>query len=229
MKFIVIGLGNLGASLGVILTEEGHEVIGVDASVELVNALQGQITHTIAMDTTDEGAIRHLPLEDADHVIVTIGEDVGASIMTVAILKKYNARRIIGRAISDLHQTVLEAMGIDEIIHPESDYAHRLANRFMIKGALDAYNLGDSFEIVEIAVPPKMVGKTILEAAFRQRFQVNVVTISRKSTRRALLGNNKPLREIIGVVNPNTIMEEDDVLVLFGKITDIERVTSGTD
>mgnify|MGYP001323146917 CR=1 FL=1 len=226
MKFIVIGLGNLGASLGMALVEEGHEVIGVDNSLELANALQDDLTHTICMDTTNENAMRQLPVADADHVIVTIGEDIGASIMTIALLKKLNARHIIGRAISALHQTVLEVMRVDEIIHPEADYAHRLANRFTIKGALDAYNIGDLYEIVEIAVPAKMAGKTILEAAFRQHYQVNVVTILRQMTTSPLIGQEKITRESLGVISPDTVMRADDVLVLFGKITNIEQITS---
>ena len=62
-------------------------------------------------------------MKDADLNIVSLGRDAGASILTVAILKQNGAKRIIVRAISTLHKTVLEAMGITEIIQLEKEYA----------------------------------------------------------------------------------------------------------
>lgn len=224
MKFIIIGLGNFGASLSIKLMEDGHEVIGVDRSINKVNSLQDKITHAICMDTTDEEAIQALPLADADYVIIGIGEDTGASILTTALLKKYCSKKIISRAISDLHQTVLEAMGIEEILHPEADTARRLASRFMIKGALSSFSLDDEFDIVEAEVPEEYVGMTIQQAKFREDHHVNIVTIIRKRRRRSVLGNWQNIQEVIGVVTPNTILEAHDILVIFGKADDIEKL-----
>lgn len=63
MKFIVLGLGNFGSELSIKLTELGHEVIGVDSNMKRVEFLQDSITHTICMDTTDESAIKSLPVK----------------------------------------------------------------------------------------------------------------------------------------------------------------------
>ncbi|MCB0584598.1 MAG: NAD-binding protein, partial [Phaeodactylibacter sp.] len=73
MKFIVIGLGNFGSTLGLRLVEDGHEVIGVDENLSIVNLLQDKLTHAICMDATDEMAIQRLPLTDTDVVIISIG------------------------------------------------------------------------------------------------------------------------------------------------------------
>lgn len=227
MKFIIIGLGNFGASLSVKLMEDGHEVIGVDKSINKVNHLQDKITHAICMDTTDDSAIQTLPLADADYVIMSIGEDTGASILTTALLKKYCSSKIISRAISDLHQTVLEAMGIEEILHPEAETARRLASRFMIKGALMSFSLDDEFDIIEAEIPEQYVGQTIQQARFREDHHINVVTIIRKRKKRSILGNWQTVQEVIGVVSPNTILEPHDILVIFGKADDIEKYLNG--
>lgn len=224
MKFIIIGLGNFGASLCIKLMEDGHEVIGVDKSITRVNSLQDKITHSVCMDTTDESSIQTLPMADTDYVIIGIGEDTGASIMTTALLKKYCSKKIISRAISDLHQTVLEAMGIEEILHPEADTARRLASRFMIKGALVSFSLDDEFDIIEAEVPESYVGMTIQQAKFREQHHINIVTIIRKRRRRSILGNWQTIQEVIGVVSPNTVLEPHDILVIFGKADDIEKL-----
>ena len=103
MKFIVIGLGYFGSTLAISLTEQGHEVIGIDNKFERVDELKNQINNVMEMDTTNENAVKTLPLNDTDAVIVAIGEDVGSSILTLSILKKLNANNIIGRIISPMH------------------------------------------------------------------------------------------------------------------------------
>ena len=112
MKCIIIGLGNFGMALAQRLTAMGYEVIGVDKDIDKVNAYKDSIKNTICLNLNNEQAARNLPLKDADLNIVSLGKDAGASILTVAILKQNGAKRIIVRAISTLHKTVLEAMGI---------------------------------------------------------------------------------------------------------------------
>jgi trk system potassium uptake protein len=111
MKFIIIGLGNFGASLAIKLTEMGHEVIGVDKRQEKIEGVKDRLTFTIALDSTNLGAIKNLPIEESDVVIVAIGEDEGASILTTALIKQHNPKRLISRAITVLHHSVLEASG----------------------------------------------------------------------------------------------------------------------
>jgi trk system potassium uptake protein TrkA len=127
MKFIVFGLGNFGASLSSKLVSLGHEVVGVDIKMSLVEKFKDAITHTVALDAGSPEAVKSLPLEEADVVINTIGENEGANIMLTALLKQISVKRLICRVISPLQKTVLEAMNIQEFVHPEEDSAERLA------------------------------------------------------------------------------------------------------
>jgi trk system potassium uptake protein TrkA len=129
MKYIVLGLGHFGRSLAIHLTELGHEVIAADKNMSIVEQTKDRITHTVCMDTTDKDAVSSLPLRESNAVIVAIGEEEGASLLTVALLKQLKVKRIIGRVVSDLQKTVLEAMNIDEYIMPEEEAAERLAMR----------------------------------------------------------------------------------------------------
>jgi len=121
MKFIVFGLGNFGRALAVRLTELGHEVVGVDNDMQKVNKLKEKITHTVCMDCTDRDAVSTLPLKDAHAVVVAIGEDEASSLLTTALLKQLNIRRIIGRVVSDLQKTVLQAMRSTTTFSPKKN------------------------------------------------------------------------------------------------------------
>lgn len=224
MKVIIVGLGYFGSSLAIRLTQLGHEVIGVDSSMDKVNQFKDVITHTIAMDASNMQALHTLPLKDTDVVLIGIGEDFGASVMAVANFKQLKVKRLIGRAISPLHQTVLEAIGVDKIIRPEQESAERLAKSLDIKGVIDSFELTEDYTIIEAHVPEKYVGKTLGNSNFRQKFQVNVLTIIRMKDDVNMFGKTQARPAAIGVVSPEMVFEKEDILVLFGKMDDIERL-----
>ena len=223
MKYIIVGLGNFGSTLALELTAMGHEVIAIDQSLEKVDAYKNQITHTICMDATDQLALMTLPLKQTDIVVVGIGEDFGASVMATALFKQLSVKRIIGRAISPIHQKVLEAIGIDQIVRPEQEAAERLAKRLEMKGVIDSFDLTDDYNIIEATVPARYIGQTVLESNIRNDFKVNVLTILRTDTTKKIW-NNSVTRRVLGVVTAETRFEENDVLVLFGQIKDIEKL-----
>lgn len=123
MKCIVIGLGHFGLALSQRLTALGHEVIGVDNDLNKINQYKDSITTTIALDVRSEQALGSLPLKDVDIVFVVIGKDFGTSLYVLALLKQFAVKRIVARAMSEVHKTIMETMGITEIINPEWEYA----------------------------------------------------------------------------------------------------------
>lgn len=224
MKYIVLGLGHFGKSLAVQLTERGHEVIGVDIRLNIVEQLKDKITHTICMDTTDREAVSSLPLKDSNAVIVAIGEDGGASLLTTALLKQLQVRRIIGRVIDDLQKTVLEAMNITEYIMPEEDAASRLALRLDNIDIVDSFKISEKYSIIETKVPAKYVGLSLQEANLTNKYKVIVLTTIRKYESRDKERGLRMEKEATGIATSSTVLEEGDLLVLFGEISDIHRL-----
>jgi len=224
MKHIIIGLGSFGASLASKLTSTGHEVIGVDKDMNKVDALKESITHTICLDATDAQAITHLPLNDTDVVIICIGENEGANIMATAVIKQAGVKRLISRAISPLHETVLNAIGVDEIVHPEEETAERWAKKLNLEGILDSFELGGNYAIVEAKVPSKYIGKTIAEVGFRRNYNVVVLTTIKVTEETSILGSRKRVNQVQGVASPSTILMEDDILVMYGGKKDLESL-----
>lgn len=224
MKIIIFGIGNFGASLALQLTEMGHEVIAIDKSTDKVEMLKDQVTHTICLDSTNLMALRSLPLRDTDVAIVGIGENEGASILTTANLKTLGVARVISRSISPTHETVLEAMGIDHILHPEQDAAERLAKKLNLRSAIETFDLDPNHSVVELELPSIFVGKTVVDVDLRKNFNLNIVTVIRKRLKRNVLGINKVTYASEGVVRPDTRFEEGDILVVFGTNQDIQSL-----
>jgi trk system potassium uptake protein TrkA len=223
MKYIILGLGNFGRSLAIQLTERGHEVIGVDNSMARVEQLKEKITHTVCMDSTDADAMSALPLKDVDAVVVAIGEDEGASLLTTALLKNLKVKRIIGRIVSDLQRTVLEAMEIDEYIMPEEEAAERLALRLGNKEIVDSFKISEKYSIIETKVPKNYVGKTLKEADLTNKYQV-IVLSTIKSNTTVEGGKNIIKKEATGIATSDTRLEEGDLLVLFGEHRNINEL-----
>lgn len=223
MKFIIIGLGNFGGSLAQKLTEQGNEVIGIDTSMTKVDAYKEKISHTICMDATDEFTVSGLPLKDTDIVIVAIGEDQGSNLMTTALLKNFQVKRLISRAINPLHEKVLQAIGVDEIVHPEEETAERWAKKLCLNNVVDSFELNDDYSIIEAKVPVDYVGKTIREVSFRREFNLLVLTIIKKVEVKSVLGKTKTETQIQGVAGADNKLEPDDILVLYGSNKDLQR------
>lgn len=225
MKFLVFGLGNFGGALAIQLTNLGHEVIGIDKREDKVLAIKDRITYAINLDSTRQDAMQTLPLSDTDTAIVCIGEDEGSAMLTTALLKQFKIKRIISRAISPLHQIILEAMGVDELVHPEEDSADRLARRLDIKGLIESFHVGENYKIAEIIVPSNFVGRTVFQAGFPNVHPLTIITIIRTEKEANTIGSERRVHHIVGVVNQDTMLKEGDLLVLFGRIRDIEKLS----
>ena len=61
MKYIVIGLGNLGRAIARDLTRIGHEVIGIDKAMRQVDLIKDDLAGALALDSTDKVALASLP------------------------------------------------------------------------------------------------------------------------------------------------------------------------
>ena len=141
MKYIIVGLGNFGGPLAEKLTTQGNEVIGIDSNMAKVELYKERISHTICMDATDESTVSGLPLSDTDVVIIAFGQDQGANVMTTALFKNFQVKRLISRAINPLHEKVLNAIGIEEIVHPEEESAERWAKKLCLTNVVDSFEL----------------------------------------------------------------------------------------
>lgn len=158
MRYLIIGLGIYGSNLARDLTDMGHEVIGADFKAANVDAIKDYITTAYNLDTTDEAALSALPVKNVDLVIVAIGENFGASIKTVAILRKMGVENIYARAIDELHQSILEGLKVKRILAPEQRAAHDLVNEISLSTDVTTLRVGRRTFVMRFKTPTHLMG-----------------------------------------------------------------------
>jgi trk system potassium uptake protein TrkA len=212
-QFAIIGLGRFGSNLAKELMEQGYEVLGVDKNEEIVNDLSDQLTHTVVADSTDEDVLRSLGVRNLDCVIVSIGDNIQANIMTTIILKELEVKMIVAKAMTDLHARVLEKIGVNRIIHPERDMAIRVAHQLVSPNLLDYIELSRDYTIAEISVPERLSGMTLKQLDPRAKYGCSVVAINKAGG-------------VIIAPNASDTVYEHDIMVIIGKNEQIESFES---
>ena len=176
-QFAVIGIGRFGASVATSLYEMGHDVLVIDTKEEKVEGIIDQVTHGVVADSTSETALRSLGITNFDVVIVSIGQDIQASILTTLVIKEMGVNFIVAKARTNLHGKVLQKIGADRIIFPERDMGIRVANNLVATNIIDFIELSPDYSIMEIIAPDEMVGKSLRELDLRAKYGVNVLAI----------------------------------------------------
>lgn len=178
-EFAVIGLGRFGGSICKALSEEGVEVMAMDIDEDKVNEYAKIASHAVIGDSTDESVLKNLGLRNFDHVIVAIGENIQASILTTLILKELGVHTITVKAQNDYHEKVLSKIGADHIVHPERDMAKRIAHNIVSNNVLDYLELSEEHSLVEIVANSRLAGNTLLDLDIRAKYGINIVAIKR--------------------------------------------------
>ncbi len=223
MKYIVIGLGYFGSKLASDLTSMGHEVLGIDNNGERLEELKDTVTTVMKMDSTNVNAVKTLPLDDCDAVIVAIGEDVGASILTASILKNLKVKRIIGRAINQIHQNILNQIGIEEVVLPLEDSARHVASMLQLKNTVGITELNYDFAIAEIVIPSKYAGHALETINIADRFNLKCIAVKTPPSEGILTSLLRRGYKVDLSKDPLSPLGEKDILVVAGKITDIKK------
>jgi len=223
MKFLIIGLGNFGASVATELTSMGHEVIAVDSDIVRVETFKDDITSTICMNCNDEHGLSNLPLKDTDVAIVCIGEDFGSSIMVAALLKKYKINRLICRATSTIHESVLKSIGVDDIVFPEQETALRLTQRLLLKGVVDSYQADEHHFIIKSYLPEAYDGLSIKEINF-ESYNLSILSVISTQKTENIFGE-KINKYYVNTqkLSPDTKLTKDDLILVYGNKADIQR------
>lgn len=219
--FAVIGLGTFGGRLCEELGKKGGKVLAIDNQEKLIEKVKELVSQSILMDSTDEDAMSQVPFEDVDTAVVAIGDNLEASIITTALLKKIGIPRILARAVTDIHRRILRQVGADEIINIEIDEGVRLGRQLISPDIMDNISLSDQVSLAEVAVPEEFAHRSLIDLDLRKKMHINVVAIRRASTR--VDEDGTALRqERVLFPGPEDVIEESDILIVVGMNDDIQ-------
>lgn len=220
MKYIVIGLGNYGGVLAEELTALGHEVIGVDCNELHVDRLKDKIATAFVLDATDELSLSTLPLKKVDIVVVAIGENFGASVKVVSILKKNKVRHIYARAVDEIHKTVLEAFSLDRILTPEKEAARMLVQLLELNSEVEPFKIDEEYYVFKFAVPSRLCGMAVNDLQLEKDFNLKIISFIRGRRVENSLGISVLDRGVENSFEENYELQPEDELVCYGMYDD---------
>ena len=217
-KFAVIGLGQFGTAIAKTLSSRNAEVIAIDKNIDKVENIKDAVAYTVSIDATNKEALIGQNIQDMDCVIIAIGENFHSAILCANILVELGVKRIIGRAMGENERLILEKLGINEIISPEDELGFRITESILNPNIIFSVSLPDNYLIVELKAPKKICEEKLGDIKLREDFGLNLITILRASNKETGLDHH-----ISGVPSSDTIINSNDILVLFGKSKDLTK------
>ncbi len=206
---LVVGLGRFGGAISVTLERLGHEVLAVDASLDLVQEWAEQVTNVVQADATSHSAMRQLGADQFDIAVVGIGNDIEASLLATGVLLDLGFREVWAKAITPAHGRILERTGANHVIYPENDAGERTAH--LLTGRLiDFIEFDDGFAIVKLRAPRESFDRTLEQSALRSKYGVTIVGVKRPG-------------EDFTHARPETYVHEGDLLIVSGATELIEK------
>ncbi|RMI01050.1 MAG: TrkA family potassium uptake protein [Calditrichaeota bacterium] len=209
----IIGISTFGYYLCKYLSDAGVEILAVDMDEKRVDAVKSFVHKAVIADARDRKVLRELGIEEMDEVVVSVGEDIAASILIVVHLRDMGIRDIVAKATSEDHARVLELIGASEIFFPERDTALRVAYTLYSPKLLDFISLEQDYSIVEFCPPSSWSGKTLAELDLRRNYQVQVIMVKETVP-----------ENFIMIPGGDYVVKDSDVLTVLGKNEDLQKL-----
>ena len=213
-KFAVIGLGQFGSAIAKKLAEKGAEILAIDSDPDKVESIRDFVTYGVTLDATSRPALESQNIAEMDAVVVSIGQNFECTMLTVVQLQSLGVKRLMARAQGETQRRILTKLGVEEILSPEEEVGKNVAERLLTPGMLMAVQLPDNYEIVEVEAPKSTVGRSLEDIGLTKKYKLSLITLLRKTN-----GGH----HILGVPEDDTVVEPNDLMVVFGTTKDVER------
>ena len=191
----VFGIGRFGRSLALTLSESGADVMVVDGDENVIEKIADKVTYAIKADLKSAEAIQALGLEDMDAVVVAMGSDLKASIMSVMVSKEMGVPFVMAKAADDRMGAILTKVGADKIIYPEEETGERTARVLASDTFAELFDIDDNLSIIEMHPKKEWIGKNLIKLNLRGKFNVNVIAIKDANKMHSSIDPKKPLTE----------------------------------
>ena len=211
-QYAVLGMGSFGESVALTLENMGCDVLVMDDSYEKIQEISDKVSYAMKADISDPDALQALGGKNLDGVVVAVSENLEAGIMATMLCKEMGIPLVVAKAKNRLQGAILQRVGADRIVYPEIEMGSRVAKSLVSREFMDWIELSNDYSMVEIAVPDKWVGRTLVDINVRERLGINVVGIIVNGKIDVTLDPQKPLPEggILIVIGANDVLEKFD-------------------
>lgn len=212
MTYVVIGLGKFGYHVAKGLAQQGEAVIAIDNDEEKIRDIGEFVQDAIVLDSSDPKALHEAGIADAEMAIVSIGENLEASILTVMALKELGIETIVAKAITQVHGQILSKLGAAKVIYPEMESAKKLVKTIVENMHYETIDLSITMKLAKMTVPKFWIGTSILSPMFEEEFEVKPITYKHQGQWRTSF-------------EKDDILEAGDILVVLGNSNNIEALS----
>ncbi len=212
MTYVVIGLGKFGFNVAKGLAQQGEAVIALDHTEEKIRDVSEFVQDAIMLDSTDIRALREAGIADAEVAIVSIGEDIEASILTVMALKELGVETVVAKAITQVHGQILSKLGAAKVIYPEMESAKKLVKKIVKNMHYETIDLSITMKLAKMTVPEFWIGTSILSPVFEDEFDVKPIAYKHQG-------------EWHTSFEKDDILEKGDILVVLGNSNNVEALS----
>ena len=211
-QYAVLGMGSFGESVALTLENMGCDVLVMDESYEKIQDISDKVSYAMKADVADPDALQALGGKNLDGVVVAVSENLEAGIMATMLCQEMGIPLVVAKAKNKLQGAILKRVGADRIVYPEIEMGSRVAKSLVSREFMDWIELSNDYSMVEIAVPDKWVGRTLVDINVRERLGINVVGIIINGKIDVTLDPQKPLPEggILIVIGANDVLEKFD-------------------
>ncbi|MDD5158134.1 TrkA family potassium uptake protein [Sulfurimonas sp.] len=211
-NYAIVGLGKFGFNVAKGLAQQGLNVIAVDHDEEKVRDINEYVQEAIMLDSTDIRALREAGIDQVDVAVVSIGENIESSILTVMALKELKIETVVAKAITPVHGQILAKLGAAKIIYPEMESAKKLVKKMVKNMHYETIDLSITMKLAKMNVPSFWIGISILSPVFETEFNVKPIAYKHQGVWHTSFENND-------------ILEKGDILVVLGDSNHIEALS----
>ena len=211
-SYAVLGLGKFGFHVAKGLAQQGMSVIAVDNDEEKIRDINEYVQDAVVLDSTDIRALQEAGIGQCDVAVVSIGEDIEASILTLMALKELGVETVIAKAITLVHGQILSKLGAAKVIYPEMDSAKKIVKKMVQNMHYETIDLSITMKIAKLTVPSFWIGISVLSPIFEAEFEVKPIAYKHQGIWYTSFENND-------------ILESGDILVVLGNSSHIEALS----
>ncbi|MCP4504426.1 MAG: TrkA family potassium uptake protein [Deltaproteobacteria bacterium] len=223
--FVVIGLGQFGMHVALSLQEGGGEVLAIDQDEGRVESVKDRVSQAVCLNATSLESLRAVGVAKAQTAVVAVGEnDLEAGVVACAALSDLGVANIIVRAANDLQARILERVGATKVVFPERQAGEHIARSILMSGVIEQVTLSTGQTVAQIRLRRDLVGRTLKDVQFRQRFSINVIGIQRKTQYVDDNGANQWDEKLDGNPDPDEIIGAEDIVIVVGNQAQIELI-----
>ena len=211
-NYAVIGQGKFGFHVAKGLAQQGLSVIAADKDEEQLREINEYVADAVVLNSTDIRALREAGIGHVDVAVVSIGENIESSILTVMALKELGVETVIAKAITVIHGQILAKLGASKVIYPEKETAKRVVKNLLTNINYETIDLSITMKIAKLTVPSFWVGISILSPSFGEKYELKPIAYKHQGIWHTSF-------------EKNDILEQGDIIVVIGDSEHIEMLS----